>query len=397
MVTLANGGVTAPLGFTAGGVHCGIKHKNLDCAAVVSDNLALTAGCFTTNVVKAAPVLLCKKYLAQSSKIKAVIINSGCANACTGDEGDKNAEDMSAEAAGILSVTPNEVLVMSTGRIGVQLPMDKLKSGIKNVIGSCSKDSHRQAAQAIMTTDKFPKECSCEIKIDGKTVKIGGMAKGAGMIHPNMATMLAVITTDANIEESFFKTLTKEIVDETFNRISVDGDMSTNDSVIAMANGQAANTLITASSGDAQLFREAMRKVSEHLAHQIVRDGEGAAKFVEISVKGASNNQSARQAAKAVANSLLLKVALSGNDPNWGRIMSSLGSAGIEFNPRKVNVYLNGMVWLKNGVLANNDYKAVEEKWASDHLIIGIDLHQGTGFNSYYTCDISHEYIDINI
>ena len=260
MITLADGGVTAPLGFTAGGVHCGIKQNKLDCAAVVSDNLALTAGCFTTNVVKAAPVLLCKKYLAQSSRIKAVIINSGCANACTGAQGDKNAEDTSVEAARLLNVKPNEVLVMSTGRIGVQLPMDKLQPGIKNVIGSCSKDAHKQAAEAIMTTDKFPKECSCQIKIDGKTVTIGGMTKGAGMIHPNMATMLAVITTDADIEETFFQTLTKEIVSETFNCISVDGDMSTNDTVIIMANGQAANTLITESSDGAQLFRRQCEK-----------------------------------------------------------------------------------------------------------------------------------------
>ena len=397
MVTLADGGVTAPLGFTAGGVHCGIKHKNLDCAVVVSDNLALTAGCFTTNTVKAAPVVLCKKYLSQTSKIKAVVINSGCANACTGDQGDQNAIDMSVETAKLLNVNPNEVLVMSTGRIGVQLPMDKLKTGIKDAIDACSKDSHAEAARAIMTTDKFPKECSCEININGKTITIGGMTKGAGMINPNMATMLAVITTDANLEEKFLQELTGEIVDETFNRITVDGDMSTNDSVIVMANGQAANTLITASSEGAQLFREALRKVSEHLSHQIVRDGEGAAKFVEISVKGALDNRSARQAAQAVANSLLLKVALSGTDPNWGRIMSSLGSSGIDFNPREVDVFLNGMAWIKNGALNNTDYQAVEEKWANDHLIIGIDLHRGKGFNSYYTCDISHDYIDINI
>ncbi|MCD6460933.1 bifunctional glutamate N-acetyltransferase/amino-acid acetyltransferase ArgJ [bacterium] len=397
MLKWVDGGVTAPLGFIAGGVNCGIKGKNLDCAAVVSDTLANVAGCFTTNKVKAAPVLLCRKYIKKNSKIKGVIINSGCANACTGGQGMKNAEDMSVYAAQLLNSNPSEIFILSTGRIGVQLPMDKIKTGIKEVIASCSKDSHSTAAQAIMTTDNFSKETACAIAIDTQTVKIGAMAKGAGMINPNMATMLAVITTDANIDESFLKEVTKEVVENTFNRITVDGDMSTNDSVIVMANGQAENSLITASSKDAQVFREAMRKVSEYLSHQIVRDGEGATKFVEISIKGAQDNDNALKAAQAVANSLLLKVALSGSDPNWGRIMSSLGSSGIEFDPHKVDVFLNGMIWIQNGILTNTDFKAVEEKWTSEHLIIGIDLHQGTGFNSYYTCDISHKYIDINI
>lgn len=391
------GGVTSPKGFIAGGVHCGIKKELLDLAVVVSENEAVCAGCFTSNEVKAAPVIISKEHLTKSKTIKGVIINSGCANTCTGQEGFNNAKGMAKLSASLLGTFPEKMLVCSTGRIGVQLPMDKIESGIKQVAGELSIDGHKKAAEAIMTTDKVSKEAACTLVAGETEISIGGMAKGAGMIAPHMATMIAIITSDACVEPKFLQKALSESVDRSFNRITVDGDTSTNDSVIMLANGMAGNTIIDEQSPNAQAFKDALYAVCKELAFQIVKDGEGATKFIEIAVKGAKNQKSARSSAYIVANSLLLKVALHGSDPNWGRIMAAIGRSGSSIDPDTVDVYLNELKVVKNGVEVPDVLAQAQQIWRSKELVITIDLHLGEGSDSCYTCDISHEYIDINL
>lgn len=392
-----DGGVTAPAGFFSGGVHCGIKQKNPDLAIVVSENLATAAGCFTTNTMKAAPVRLCQEYLRVNNRFKAVVINSGCANACTGKQGMDNARQMSTIAARLLDVHDNEVLVCSTGRIGVQLPMDKIENGMKSLIPSVHQRTHIEASRAILTTDLVPKEAACEMIVENVAITVGGMAKGSGMIAPNMATMLAILTTDAAVEVTFLQDALAEAVSKTFNRITVDGDTSTNDSVIILANGTAKTPVINASSKEAKLFRQALLVVCEQLARKIVLDGEGASRYVTVTVRGANTEDDALKAARVVADSLLLKVAFGSDDPNWGRIMAALGRCGVDFDPDTVDVYLGDLHWIHDSMRTDVDETLIKETWQEDEFAITIDIHAGDEAGTISTCDITHGYIDINL
>ncbi|RJP60862.1 MAG: bifunctional glutamate N-acetyltransferase/amino-acid acetyltransferase ArgJ [Candidatus Auribacter fodinae] len=392
-----NGGITAPEGFRAAGIGCGIKFDKPDLAVVVSDRDALCAGCFTRNKVKAAPVRVCKDHLSKTNICRAFIVSSGIANACTGEQGIENARRMASLTAEQLGVKTENVMVCSTGRIGTQLPLDKIAKGIVTVVGSASKDGAHDAAVAIMTTDVVPKEASCSTIINGSKITFGGMVKGAGMIAPDMATMLAFITTDAAVEPVFLQTVLRECVDKTFNSITVDGDTSTNDTVLMMANGVAGNPVITAGSEGAEMFRQALQGVCYSLAEQIVRDGEGATKLIQVTVTGAVDNASARKASHCVANSLLLKVAFSGPDANWGRIMAALGRAGIEVDPDKIDVFIGDVPMVARGVEIAGNKNDARQVWKQQTFVITVDLHLGPGKDTCLTCDISHAYIDINL
>jgi len=364
-----NGGVTTPKGFLAAGIFCGIKKsKKKDLALISSEKIASAAGVFTKNTVKAAPVVLdmglIKMGLAQN-----IIINSGNANCSTGALGLKNAQIM-AEATGPLT------LVASTGVIGVQLPIDVIKTGIKKLKNVLSKSGGRSAAEAILTTDTFKKEIAVKIKINGRDIYIGAMAKGSGMIHPDMATMISVITTDANISPTALKKALSAAVQNSFNMISVDGDMSTNDCVFILANGMSGSKEIKEKSKEFKLFLQALDYICKYLAKEIVKDGEGATKIFEVNVIGAKNDAEAKILARAVTNSNLVRTAIYGSDPNWGRIMAALGSTGIKFDPDLVEVTMDN---LKSKV-----------------VLIKINLNSGS-FNAIaWGCDLTEGYIKIN-
>ncbi len=335
-------GVTAPKGFKAAGIHCGIKRFKKDLALIVSDVPATAAGVFTQNKVQAAPVLLSKKHLYENEKFRAIIVNSGNANACTGQQGLEDAFKMAKLTALELNIKPEEVFVASTGVIGEPLPMEKISEGIKKIVNHLSDDDHNSAAEAILTTDTFVKTTSVSFDINGNMVTIGGIAKGSGMIHPNMATMLAFVTTDAAIEKNIFQSMLKDITDKTFNRIVVDGDTSTNDMVVALANGLSGAEPIIADSKAYKIFYDNLYEILKKLSIDIVKDGEGATKLIEINVDGALNDEQALKAAKSVALSPLVKTAIHGEDANWGRIIAAVGYSGIDFDPSKFEIIING-------------------------------------------------------
>lgn len=397
MVEWITGGVTAPEGFVAAGVRCGIKFDKPDLALVLSEQPASVAGCFTRNKITAAPVLICKEYLQQNDTCRAVIVSSGIANACTGQQGLDNARAMTEITAQHLDVKPHQVLVCSTGRIGTQLPMKEIGKGIKQVVGQVSKSGYHDAALAIMTTDTFPKEAAVCITIGDTQISVGGMAKGAGMIEPNMATMLAFVTTDAAVAPAFLQQILREVVDQTFNTITVDGDTSTNDSVIILANGAAGNTVLTADSPGSGAFKDAVKAVCLNLAEQIVKDGEGATKLVSVVVNNAATDTEARRAAKTVANSLLLKVAMHGSDANWGRIMAALGRADLELDPYTIDIDIDDVRIVAGGAEQSDMKKFARKVWKQERFSIVIDLHAGSSSYTCLTCDLSHAYIDINL
>jgi glutamate N-acetyltransferase / amino-acid N-acetyltransferase len=395
------GGVATAIGFRAAGVSAGIKAaKKLDLALVVSDAPATAAAMFTQNLVQAAPVLVCKEHLQKSGGlVRAIVVNSGCANACTGDLGMADARAMAAETAKLVGCPVEQVLVASTGVIGVNLPMDRLRSGIPQAFGALSAAQGPQAAQAIMTTDPFPKESCTTIMIGGRTVTIGGMAKGSGMIGPDMspaaphATMLAFVTTDAAIPQPILNRALAEVVDETFNAITVDGDTSTNDAVILLANGAGGATI-----GDAEYasFAKALRAVCLELALGIVRGGEGATKLVTVNVTGAESREDARRTAKAIANSLLVKTALHGGDPNWGRLIAVAGRAGVAFNPSRAKVTIGPVVLFEQGRPYDERASDAAEYLTRKEVAVSVDLGAGNAASTVYTCDLSAEYVRIN-
>jgi glutamate N-acetyltransferase/amino-acid N-acetyltransferase len=395
------GGVATAKGFRAAGVSAGIKAtKKLDLALVVSDAPATAAAMFTQNLVQAAPVLVCKEHLQKSGGlVRAIVVNSGCANACTGDLGMADARAMAAETAKLVGCPVEQVLVASTGVIGVNLPMDRLRSGIPQAFGALSAAQGPEAAQAIMTTDPFPKESCTTIMIGGKTVTIGGMAKGSGMIGPDMspaaphATMLAFVTTDAAVPQSLLSRALAEVVDETFNAITVDGDTSTNDAVILLANGAGGATI-----GDAEYasFAKALRAVCLELALGIVRGGEGATKLVTVNVTGAESREDARRTAKAIANSLLVKTALHGGDPNWGRLIAVAGRAGVAFNPSRARVTIGPVVLFEQGRPYDERASDAAEYLTRKEVAVSVDLGAGSAASTVYTCDLSAEYVRIN-
>ncbi len=387
-------------GFQAIGLHIGIKKNNYkDLSLIYSSTPAVAAATFTTNVVKAAPVLIDMEHI-KSPTTHALVINSGNANACTGDGGFENAVDMAKTTAQCLGISPLEVLVYSTGIIGVQLPMDKITKGIEKASASLISNGKDASAEAIMTTDTFPKSICVEIELSGKKATIAGIAKGSGMIHPNMATMLSYIVTDANITKEMLNEIHKESVYKTYNMISVDGDTSTNDTATIMANGTANNPLIDGKNKDYDTFKEALDFVNEALAKMIAKDGEGATKLIEAVVKGAKSLDDAKKCAKSVISSSLVKTAIFGSDVNWGRVLCAMGYSGGQFDPLKVDLSfssINGtMEVFHHGVPLEIDEDLALKILDTDSIIINIHLNDGNYEAKAWGCDLTYEYVKIN-
>ncbi len=384
-------------GFKVWGIHCGIKKTDKkDLAIIFSDREAAMAGVFTKNRVKAACVLL-DAARAKSGKGRVIVANSGCANACTGKRGMADARVTTEIAARELGVKPDAVYAASTGVIGEFLPMSKVETGIKTAVGLLSATGWEQAAEAIMTTDIYPKLSVVQEEIGGKTVTVAGIAKGSGMIHPNLATMLCFILTDANLSAPMLRKALLASVERSFNNITVDGDTSTNDMVLCMANGAAGNKRPGTGGKDIKKFQACLDTVTRALAKQVVRDGEGATKFVEIEVRNAKNPAEAKRAAMTVARSSLVKTALFGEDSNWGRIMAALGYAGVEMDETNTDIYFGKAKLVEKGL---GQGKTAEREAAlalkQREVQIVIDLHKGRSNAMVWTCDISYEYIKIN-
>jgi glutamate N-acetyltransferase/amino-acid N-acetyltransferase len=396
-----NGGVTSPAGFLACGVCAGFKRSGSnDMALIVSEKDCSFAGTFTSNLFPAAPVRYCREICAKSKTVRAMTINSGVANACTGLEGYQNTLKTAELAAKALSIEPGQVLVASTGRIGVQIPMDKIEKGIGEGVKLLSRDGGSAAAHAILTTDTRPKELAVSFLVNGKKVTVGGCCKGAGMISPRMivaphATMICVITTDAAAENNYLSSVIENAVNASFNKITVDNDMSTNDTVILMANGASGVKIAKGSEGSAQ-FENAVRMVAEHLARSIVYDGEGVSKFVSVEVSGAANDHDAELAARAIANSPLCKTAWFGCDPNWGRILAAAGYSGASFLPENVSVYFDEMPVVRGGLDAGTPESELAELMKHREFSIKVDLGEGTGACTIWTGDFTYEYVKIN-
>ncbi len=392
---IIKGGVTAPGGFLAGAVNCGIKKsKRPDLALLYSEKPCVSVGTFTTNKVRSGSVELCERHL-RDSRAQAVIVNSGNANCCVGKKEIKDAEVITGLAARKIGLTKAMVLIASTGIIGRPLPLAKIKNKIPALTKALKKDGHL-FAKAIMTTDTVHKEKAVMIKIGGKLVKIGGAVKGSGMICPNMATMLAFFTTDAAIEKTALKKAFKESVADSFNKISVDGDMSTNDSAIIFANGIAGNKTVKKGSADYSRFSNALKFVSGELAKKIVLDGEGARKFVEIKVLGAKTKGDAEKIARHVADSSLVKTMIAGGDPNWGRVSASVGSSGVSIKQNKLSIYFGNKLVMKNGAAVNVSRKALVGIFKKKDIEVTIDLALGSSSSKVWSCDLTEEYVRIN-
>lgn len=391
------GGISSPRGFRAGGMHCGVKRVKKDLALVMSDVPAACGATFTQNRVPAAPVVLDREQMARSAFFRALVVNSGNANACTGERGMEDARAMICATARALRVHESEVLVSSTGVIGQFLPMEKIVTGIASLAPLLSRDGGEAAAEAILTTDTFVKQLAVDTVIDGIPVVLGGIAKGSGMIAPNMATMLAFLTTDAAIAPGLLQKTLGRAVEGSFNRITVDGDTSTNDMAIVLANGLAGNRMLTGE-GDPGFaaFAAALEHLLVRLSKMIVMDGEGATKFVEIVVAGAGSDADAVRAARAVASSNLVKTAINGEDANWGRILAAIGNAGIDFRPEETEIQIGGVPILrKNYRIDFSEEEAAAELRKKD-ITIRIQLNGGTGSATFWTCDLSSEYVAIN-
>jgi len=395
-VNECQGGVTAPKGFTAGGLYCGIRKTKKDLGMIVSANPAVVAGVFTLNRTQAAPILVDKAQLNRSALCSAVVVNSGNANACTGERGLNDAWDMVRITSKALRLPEEQVMISSTGVIGQYLPMEKVAAGIQQLAGQLTAEGNGDAAEAIMTTDTYRKEAAVRFSLGSSIVTIGGMAKGSGMIAPNMATMLGFITTDAVLPQSLLHKALSKANNRSFNRITVDGDMSTNDMVIILANGQAGNEPFGEHSEEFQLFCAALEYVLIKLAKMIARDGEGATKLVEIVAKGARTEEEATQAARSVANSNLVKTAIHGCDANWGRIMAAVGYSGIDFNPEDVEIRFDDLKVLNKNYEIVLDEKKAKTILQKDFVQIVIDLNQGSQKTRFWTCDLTKEYVHIN-
>jgi glutamate N-acetyltransferase / amino-acid N-acetyltransferase len=390
------GAVAAPRGFRAAGIACGIKaNGNADLAVIASEVPAAAAAVFTTNLAQAAPVLVSREHMQRSGgRISTIVVNSGCANACTGTNGMEHARAMTETTAKALSIVPSAVLVASTGVIGVKLPMTNVARGIDEAVRSLSPDGGPSAARAIMTTDPFPKEAAFEVHSDAGTFRVGGIAKGSGMIEPLMATMLGFVTTDAKVEPELLQRALKEACDETFNAITVDGECSTNDCVFVLANGTSGVTL---GEGEYPILVDALRQVCEPLAVGIVRGGEGATKLVTVRVVGAASNDEARRTARAIANSPLVKTAIHGGDPNWGRLVAVMGRSGSAFTLDRAAVRIGPVELFKDGTPYDDRAPQAAEYLAGQDIQIEVDLGTGgSGKSHMWTCDLSAEYVRIN-
>lgn len=389
------GSITAPRGYLAAGVHCGIKKAKKDLALIVSTRQANVAAVFTTNKVKAAPVILCQERV-QAGSARAILVNSGNANSCTGERGYEDAVRSAELAAKALGIEPSEVLVASTGVIGVPLPMDKITVGIPNAASSLSREGGHDAACAILTTDTFAKEIAVKVDIGGHDVTVAGIAKGSGMIHPNMATMLAFITTDAAVSPRLLRQALRQGTDNSFNMITVDGDTSTNDMAIILANGLAGNPVIATEDADYAAFSRALEYVMVRLAKMIVKDGEGASKLIAITVKGAADQKDARAAAMSIANSNLVKTAVFGSDANWGRIIAAVGYSEARFQPNAVDIFIGDVQTTSNGHGVPFSEERVREFLEKEEVAITVDLKAGTAAATVWTCDLTYEYVRIN-
>ncbi len=389
------GSVTTPKGFRAAGVACGIKASGLDLALIVSETAASAAGVFTINRAQAAPVTVSRRNLSVSSgRARAIVVNSGCANACTGAEGMRHAEAMAARTASTIGCGVPEVLVASTGVIGVKLDLEKVTRGIAAAAAALAPRGGEDAARAIMTTDPFPKSAAAEVASAGGMFRVGGIAKGSGMIEPNMATMLAFVTTDAAIEPALLQRALKAVVNDTFNAITVDGECSTNDCVFALANGASGVKL---GDEDYPILVEGLRNVCESLAIGIVRGGEGATKLVTVRVTGAASDAEARQAARAIANSPLVKTAIHGGDPNWGRLVAVAGRSGSNFVLDSAVVRIGPIELFSAGTPHDERAAEAAEYLKGKDLVVAVDMGTGgTGSSQVWTCDLSAEYVRIN-
>jgi glutamate N-acetyltransferase / amino-acid N-acetyltransferase len=392
---VAASGITAPGGFRAAAVASGIKAQGLDLALVAADRGCAAAGVFTRNRAQAAPVLVSRDHLA-GGHARAVVINAGCANAATGTAGLEDARETARLVADAIECRPHEVVVASTGVIGVALPMAALRAGVPRVAAALAREGGADAARAIMTTDTRPKEVVVEFSLGGQTARVGGMAKGAGMIAPNMATMLCVLTTDAGVAPSLLASALREAVGESLNRITVDGDTSTNDMAVVLASGVLPVPPILSAGPDYDALRDALTRATRDLAEKIVRDGEGASRLAEIRVEGAASPGDADRIARTIAESPLVKTALHGGDPNWGRILAAVGRSGVPVDIDRVDIHL-GPVWVAEGGRARAyDEDLAHRAVTEDPVRIRVDLHAGPASGWIWTCDLTRAYVDIN-
>jgi len=393
---ITSGSITSPQGFHAGATYAGINKKarsGLDLGILFSEAPCIATALFTTNRIKAAPVVLSQQRL-QGRRTLAIVVNSGCANACTGEQGFADATEMADLAAESIGISPEDVLVASTGVIGLPLPMKLIKAGIEQIV--LSREGGHELARAMMTTDTLPKETAVAARADESEFTIGGVAKGSGMIHPELATMLCFLTTDAAVDIDFLKLALRKAVDISFNMVSIDGDTSPNDMVLIMANGLAGNEPILPDTSQASAFQQALDQVCVHLAKCIARDGEGAGKLIEVTVSGASSVTEARLAARTVVSSPLVKAAIHGSDPNWGRIMAAVGRSGAEVVESKIDLYIDNICLAKAGYQLPFDKEEVARILRSPEVPISLQLNLGTAAATAWGCDLSEEYVAIN-
>lgn len=394
-----DGSITSPKGFSAGGLHCGLKKTTRhDLGAILCEVPAAAAGVYTTNIFQAAPLKVTRESIASDGLLRAVLVNSGNANACTGEQGEADAYEMRSRFAEAIGVEAAQVAVASTGVIGENLKMEKVRSGIDTLPQKLAGDLDGAEAfcQAILTTDLVQKMVCVQLELNGKIVHVAGAAKGSGMIHPNMATMLGFVTTDAAIDSAYLQQLLREATDLSFNMITVDGDTSTNDMLVAMASGLAGNEALTPEHEGKEAFAAALRYVCEVLAKAIARDGEGATKLVEVQVRGAVSDESAQAIAKTVIGSSLVKSAVFGADANWGRIIAAVGRAGQPVNPDTVDIALGDIVTLQGSRPVAFDEDAALEYLKGDTVVIHVDLHMAEGTAKAWGCDLTYDYVRIN-
>jgi len=392
---IEKGSVTTPADFRASGVYCGLKEKDKDLALIISDSPAVVAGMFTTNQIKAAPILLSQQRIKNAST-RGIVINSGNANACTGEQGFRDAEKMTEITAKELGLEAEEILVASTGVIGEFLPMEKLQKGIPEACKALSHSGGTDAARAIMTTDTVPKHFSTSFEIDGRKCSIGVIAKGSGMIQPHLATMICVFTTDVAIEKRLLQQALEQAVDVSLNSLTIDGEMSTNDCVFIMANGASGNTKIVEENASYATFSRTLEQLAVTVARALAADGEGATKLVTVTVEGADTREDARTAARAVANSMLVKTAIYGEDPNWGRVFSAVGATKVKMVPEAMSVKFAGIPVAEKGRAIPFDTAAMKNALKEKEIEININLGSGKKKSTVFTCDLTHEYIAIN-
>ena len=394
--TLEGGTVTAPKGFSSGATYAGLKtyaEDKLDLGIIASEAPCSAAGVFTTSTIKSATVTVNQEHLAQGL-IRGLVVNAGIANTCVGEQGYKDAQEMTELVADKLGMDSGEVLVCSTGVIGVELPMSLIRSGIETI--ELSNDGGHSVARAMMTTDTRTKEIAVSFECAGHLIHIGGIAKGSGMIHPNMATMLAFVTTDANVEPDFLKTTLINVANKSFNMLSVDGDTSTNDSVLVLANGLAGNDQISAGSPDSSTFQEALSEVCIYLTRELARDGEGASRLIVVEVAGAANQEDAQNAARSVSSSNLVNAAVTGSDPNWGRVMMALGKSGAQADETKIDLFVNGVCIMESGSPIPFHKEAVVSLMRGPEVTFRLQLNLGSGEATAWGCDLTEEYVIIN-